>query len=144
MVSDDSKWRPALLVTISALGFLIAFVLAWMWPGTIRVGGRICLFVLAAFFVGIPILSRVADRHRIRRHIEDSGGRMLRVRALPFWKQDWTVRFAPTRFEVWYHDLLGNLHFARVRTSMARGLMWDQDDVVATGTPEHPAGVPPL
>jgi hypothetical protein len=69
-------------------------------------------------------LSRWAERSRIRKAVEAGGGRVLRLRRLPFWRQCWSRSpyQARPRYALEYADLLGRVRRGICRTSMLYGV----------------------
>jgi hypothetical protein len=85
---------------------------------------------LAGFFVGIPVLIRVADRSRIGDAVQEIGGQLIRVERMP---EDWWYQrgILGTKFEVVYVDLTGSTHRALCRTGFVQGVNWLEDTVVS-------------
>lgn len=87
------------------------------------------LWPLIAVVALIPLMRR-ASYTRIRRAIEGNGGRVLRIRRVPWWRQEvleavnlsWAWHGA--KYEVEFVDILGTEHYAICRSSLLHGVEW--------------------
>jgi hypothetical protein len=118
---------------LSALLFLICLIGAFVLPPSISFSKWLAVFGLGGFFVGIPLLMRLAHRSRIRDAVEQTGGTIIKIKKLPFWRQPFTPRytfFLGVRHEVLYVDLSGATHRALCNSGFFQGVAWLEDEVV--------------
>jgi hypothetical protein len=118
-------WSGLMLVCLSVVLF---------YPGTISTPRWLRTATWGLALSGLPLLLRCAERSRIRNAVERTGGRVVRLRRLPFWRQDWFERFLlkqwsyrGPKYEVEFVDVLGRSHRAICRTSLLRGVEWLED-----------------
>jgi len=89
---------------------------------------------LGSLIVGLPFLRRAAHRSRIRHAVQETGGHVIHIRRLPFWKQDYWVSAI---HEVRYADGAGVEHEAVCRSGFLYGVQWITVTLVDS-RPPHP------
>jgi hypothetical protein len=139
MSSRDENTSTGIAAALYGLAFLLALVGAlFLPPGFISaLFGSKWTFIapLFAVVIGVPVLLRLAQRDRIRKAVEESGGRMLKLKRLPFWRQSgWPCSYIPAIYgysswrgvvyEVEFLDPLGVTHRAICRSGFLRGVQW--------------------
>lgn len=117
---------------VCLIGALASPSLAWVprWFGV----------VLAALVVGLPFFSRAAHRSRIRHAVEAAGGRVIRIRRRPFWKQGYLYwsRLHRVEHDVQYVDPTGFVHEASCLSNFMFGVEWTSDSVVGSNSNPPP------
>jgi hypothetical protein len=89
MSSRNPDTSAAVMVTLFGATMLACLLGAFVLPPS-GSGYKALGIVLAALVIALPWLSRVVHRSRIRHAVEDIGGRVIHIRRLPFWKQDYS------------------------------------------------------
>ncbi len=141
MSRRDENTSTGVVLAAATLLVFAAFVGAWFLPpGVISTlfRGKWAAGVLAAALIGVPVLLRLAQRNRIQIAVEELGGRIVRLKRLPFWRQgDWRDTYTESLYgypwwrgvlyEVEFTDLLGAPHRAVCRSGFLRGVQWCQE-----------------
>ena len=80
--------------------------------------------LLVPSLIGLAAMLRLAERARIRKAVEAGGGRVLRLRRLPFWRQGWTLSLQRSRadYAIEYVGPMGAIRRGLCRTSMIHGV----------------------
>jgi len=132
-VNERENLGAGIYAALSALVMLLAFLGAFLSPLSTSVIKWIGIFALVSFFVGIPVLLRLAHRSRIRDAVGTIGGTVVRIQALRWRKQLFTGQYSfffGVRFEVEYIDLLGTTHRALCNSGYFQGVEWLEDVAV--------------
>ena len=131
MSNRNPDTSAAVMVTLFGATMLACLLGAFVLPSSGPVYKGLGI-VLAALVVALPWLNRVAHRSRIRRAVEEIGGRVIRIRRLPFWKQDYSYwsRRHRVKHEVRYVDSTGFYHEASCLSDFLFGVEWIADRVV--------------
>ena len=127
MSKRDPDLAAGVYVALVCATVLVCLVGALVLPNSISFSRWLGVFAVAGYFVGVPVLLRTAHRSRIREAVEEIGGRVARVRRLPFWKQPIyasTAFFYGVYYEVEYVDSAGVLRRAHCRSSFFPGVRW--------------------
>jgi hypothetical protein len=136
MSRRDENVSAGVLVALYAFVVLLALLGALFLPprliSTLFSSKPVMLAVLVAAVVGLPILMRLAHRSRIQDAIEEQGGRLLRLRRLPWWQQTWWSAdgykwWRDVKYEVEFLDLLGAPHHTICYSSFMRGVRWEKE-----------------
>ena len=90
---------------------------------------------LAGLVVGLPFLLRAAHRSRIRHAVQETGGNVIRIRRLPFWRQYYFLGKDRILHEVRYVDLTGAEHEAVCQSGFLHGVEWITNQVVDSRQP---------
>src|SRR5436190_15471584 len=113
-MSERENLGAGIYAALSAFVVLICLIGAFILPPSIVSSKWLGLAALVSFFVGIPVLLRLAHVSRIRDATAQIGGTALRIRRLPFWRQPYVIGryafFTPVRYKVEYVDLMGMTH----------------------------------
>ena len=129
-MGDRNVNSVAILVALWCALMLVCLMVVLLYPGNISFNGWLgALWPVIALICLMPLM-RMAARSRIQHAIEQHGGRVLRIRQLPFWRQEnleafhlsWAWRGA--KYEVEFVDLLGCQHRAICRSSLLHGVEW--------------------
>ena len=135
MNQRDPDLSAAVYVALSGGVMLLCLVGALLLPVSysiprwLRVGLGVGTLTL---IVGSPFFDRFAHRSRIRDAVRELGGTLVRIRRLPFWRQepDWVLPIAcRTKHRVDYMDLTGVTHRALCRSGWFHGVEWLEDNV---------------
>jgi len=132
-LSERENLGAGLYAALCAFLFLISLIGAFVLPPSIFSSKWLAIFALSGFFVGIPLLLRLAHRSRIRDAVGQIGGTIVAIRQLPFWRQPFRPKYAffpGVRYEVRYVDLRGATHRARCNSGFFQGVEWLEDVVV--------------
>jgi hypothetical protein len=129
---DQSAGVYAAIISAVTLFCLLG---ALALPPSITLNRWIGLAALAGLFLFLPFLGRLAHKSRIREAVGERGGRVLRVKRLPFWQQPLDAFYWGVRYQVDYVDLVAGLHRAVCRSSFFIGVRW-VTDVVVPASPE--------
>ncbi len=131
-MSERENLGAGIYAALSAFVVLICLIGAFVLPSSWFTGRWLGLMPLIGFFIGIPVLLRVAHRSRIREAVEKLGGTVVRIRRVPFWRQPYTkyAFFLGIRYHVDYVDLLGSMHRALCNSGFFQGVEWLDDAVV--------------
>jgi hypothetical protein len=92
---------------------------------------------LAGLIVGLPFLLRAAHRNRIRHVVQETGGNVIRIRRLPFWRQYYFLGKDRILHEVRYVDSAGVEHEAVCQSGFLHGVEWITDHLVDSN-PTYP------
>jgi hypothetical protein len=121
-------------VALISITTLVCLVGAFVLPGWISLNRWLGVFALVGFFIGIPILDRIAHTSRIREAVEELGGTVIGIKRLSFWKQDGYFRRLPVankiKFLVDFVGTDGLLHQAHCYSSWFYGVIWLDEVVV--------------
>jgi len=113
---------------------LLCLIGALVLPGSISFIRWLGLFGMIGIFLGAPVLDRLAHRSRIRDAVREIVGNVIRIRRLPFWRQDdpgWLLPIARRiKYRVDYRDAEGSLHRALCRSGWFHGVEWLEDAAV--------------
>jgi hypothetical protein len=91
---------------------------------------------LAGLIVGLPFFLRAAHRSRIRHAVQETGGNVIRIWRLPFWKQDSLLgRDRMILHEVRYVDSAGVEREAVCRSGFLHGVEWITNRIVDSRLP---------
>lgn len=133
-MSQRENLGAGIYAALSALVILVCLIGALVLPPSLFTSKWPGVVALVGFFIGIPVLQRLAHRSRIREAVRTMGGTVVRIRQLPFWHQlSKYAFFLGVRFEVEYVDLLGFTHRARCNSGFFQGVVWLEDAVVESG-----------
>jgi hypothetical protein len=135
-MSERENLATSIYAALSAFVVLICLIGAFVLPPSLFNGKWLGVVPLVAFFVGVPLLLRLAHRSRIRDAVQELGGTVRRIKKLPFWKQSY-VRysfFLGVRFSVEYVDLTGTTHHALCKSGFFQGVQWLEDNAVGEPT----------
>lgn len=123
--TDQKPDDVGVMVVLFSATMLVCLIGAFVLPSSSYKGLGI---ILAGLVVALPFLLRAAHRSRIRHAVEEIGGRVIRIRRLPFWKQDYFL-FGKDRIkhDVEYVDSVGFLHKAVCRSGFLHGVEWVSD-----------------
>lgn len=132
-MSERENLGAGIYAALVAGLFLLCLVGAFVLPPSVVSGKWLGAFALAGFLIGVPVLLRLAHRSRIREAVEKTGGTVLRMKKLPFWKQSHPRYsfFLGDQFEVRYVDLFGASHRALCTSGFFQGVEWRADEVIA-------------
>lgn len=132
-MSERENLAAGIYAALIAGLVLLCLAGALVLPPSVFSGKWLGVFAIVALVIGVPWLLRLAHRSRIREAVERNGGRVVRIRRLPFWDQDYHKYsfFLGLRYEVRYVDLLGTSHHAICRSGFFRGVDWVADEVSA-------------
>jgi hypothetical protein len=134
IVNERENFGAGIYAALSALLIFICLIGAFVLPPSLFHGKWPAVFVLVAFFVGIPVLLRLAHRSRIRNAVHELGGTALKIKKLPFWRQPLSTGkyafFFGERHEVRYVDLFGATHRAVCNSGFFQGVEWLEDTIV--------------
>lgn len=120
----------AIMIALWCALMLVCLMVVLLYPRQISFGRWAgAIWPLVAIVILIPLM-RLAARNRIRHAVEQRGGRVLRMRRLPWWRQEileglnlgWAWR--GPKYEVEFMDLLGIEHRAICRSSLLHGVEW--------------------
>ena len=119
------------MIGLYAAALAICVGLAFLLPGNFFTSRWFDLLPILAL-LGLPPMVRRAERSRIRAAVEGEGGRIVRLKRLPFWKQELWRRLSfgyqwgwpGPKYEVEFVDLLGRNHHGLCRSSFYRGITW--------------------
>jgi len=132
-MSERENLGAGIYAALSAFLLLICFLGAFLLPPALTGGKWLGIFALVGYFAGVPLLLRLAHRSRIRDAVAKSGGRVLCIKQLPFWRQRYSrhIFFLGTRYRVDYVDLFGATHRALCNSGFFQGVQWLDDAVIA-------------
>ncbi len=133
MTSDRENLGAGIYAALTALLVLICLIGAFVLPPSLFVTKWVAALALGGFFIGVPVLLRLAHRSRIREAVGRIGGTVIRIKKLPFWQQPFCARhafFLGVQFTVEYIDLLGTTHRAQCNSGFFQGVEWLTDAVV--------------
>src|SRR5213593_3824778 len=120
MSRRDPDLAAGVYVALISGTMLLSLIGALVLPGSISFLRWLGLFALLGIFLGAPVLDRLAHRSRIRDAVQEMGGKVIRIRRLPFWRQDDPGWFLPIarriKCRVDYTDAAGSLHRALCRS----------------------------
>jgi len=133
-MSERENLGAGIYAALCAFVVFLCLLGAFVLPPSIIASKWLGIFALAGFFVGLPLLLRIAHRSRIRDAVAKAGGTVLRIKKLPFWRQRYSkyIFFLGTQFQVDYVDLLGVTHRALCNSGFFQGVEWLDDVVVIT------------
>lgn len=120
----------------AALGTLVALfclIGAFVLPPSLVNGKWLGMVALVGFFVGMPLLLRLAHRSRIRDAVQNLGGTVLTIKRLPFWDQP-HIKYSfylGTRHRVDYVDSTGITHRALCNSGFFQGVVWLEDTLLS-------------
>ncbi len=131
-MSDREKLGAGIYAGLSAFLVLICLIGAFLLPPSFLAAKWPAVLAATGFFIGIPVLLRLAHRSRIREAVGKIGGTVIRIKKLPFWQQPYTRHafFRGVRFTVEYIDLLGTNHRALCNSGFFQGVEWLEDAVI--------------
>ena len=134
-MSDRENFGAGIYAGIIGFVFLVCLVGAFVLPPSVVESKWLGVPALAGFFVGVPLLLRLAHRSRIRDAVERVGGAVVRIKKLPFWDQPYSrYSFFPgIRYRVDYVDTMGATHRALCNSGFFQGVEWLEDSVVIEG-----------
>jgi hypothetical protein len=141
IMSERENLGAGIYAALSALVVLICLIGALALPSSLFASKWLGVVALVGFFIGLPVLKRLAHRSRIRDAVGDIGGTVVRIKRLPFWHQPISPKysfFLGVRFEVEYVDLLGATHRALCNSGFFQGVVWLEDAVVEDQSPLAP------
>ena len=135
MSRRDENVSAGVLVALYGLAVLLSLLGAFFLPPAVIskiFTSKAMAAVLVAAVIGLPVLMRLAHRSRIRNAVEEQGGRLLRLRRLPFWQQTWWSAYGykwwrDVKYEVEFVDLLGAPHHTLCYSSLMRGVRWEEE-----------------
>jgi len=133
MMSDREDLGAGVYAGLSALLVLMCLIGALVLPPSFFAAKWFGVLALVGFFIGIPVLLRLAHRGRIREAVGKIGGTVIRIKKLPFWQQPFATKYAffrGVRFTVEYVDLLDTTHRALCNSGFFQGVEWLADAVV--------------
>ena len=133
MMSDRENLGAGIYAALSALLVLMCLIGALVLPPSLFAAQWFGVLALAGFFIGIPVLLRLAHRSRIREAVDKIGGTVIRIKKLPFWQQPFANKYAfflGARFTVEYVDFMGTTHQALCNSGFFQGVEWLADAVV--------------
>lgn len=93
IVNERENLGAGVYAALSALVMLLALLGAFLLPLSTSAIKWIGIFALVGFFVGIPILMRLAHRSRIRDAVGTLGGTVVRIKPLPWRQQPFTGQY---------------------------------------------------
>jgi len=130
MSTRDPDSSAAVMIALFAATMLACLIGAFVLPPS-GAGYKVPGIILAALVLALPWLNRAAHRSRIRRAVSEMGGVVVRIRRLPFWKQDyyWS-RLRRVKHEVRYVDPAGFYHEACCLSDFLFGVEWIADRLV--------------
>ena len=131
-MSERENLGAGIYAALSAFVVLACLIGAFVLPPSLVNGKWLGVVALVGFFVGIPVLLRLAHHSRIRDAVERLGGTVLCIKKLPFWDQPYTRYsfFLGIRYRVEYVDLMGTTHWALCKSGFFQGVEWLEDSVV--------------
>ena len=131
-MSERENLGAGIYAALSALVVLICLIGAFVLPSSWFTARWLGFIPLIGFFIGMPVLVRVAHRSRIRDAVGKLGGTVVSIRRLPFWRQPYTkyAFFLGIRYQVVYVDLLGSTHRALCNSGFFQGVDWLEDMLV--------------
>jgi hypothetical protein len=136
MMSDRENLGAGIYAALTALLVMVCLVGALVLPPSFFSAKWFAILALVGFFLGIPVLVRLAHRSRIREAVGKIGGTVIRIKRLPFWKQPFATKYAfflGVQYAVEYIDLLGATHQALCNSGYFQGVEWLADSVVEGG-----------
>ena len=135
-MSERENLGAGIYAALSALVVLLCLIGAFVLPPSMLGGKWLGIIALISYFVGIPILLRMAHRSRIREAVAQIGGSVVIIKRRSFRRQPYAFSryafFRPVRYRVEYTDLLGATHDALCNSGLFQGVEWLEDVVVET------------
>lgn len=135
MSSRNPDTSSGVMIALFSATMLICLIVALALPPS-NAWNRWLGTALAALIAGLPFLLRTAHRSRIRHAVQDARGKVLRIRRLPFWKQDYFLGRDRIIHEVRYVDVNGVEHEAVCRSGFLCGVEWIADHCVDSSLPQ--------
>jgi len=132
MSQRDPDAAAGIYVVLISGTIIVCLLGAFVLPASISFNKWLGIFGLVGFFIGYPVLNRLAHRSRIREAVQEMGGTVIKIQRLPFWRQDsfFGRSFVkPVKHKVDYKDTLELLHHALCKSSWFYGVEW-LDDVI--------------
>jgi hypothetical protein len=131
-MSERENLGAGIYAALSAFLVLGCLIGAFVLPPSLVSGKWLGIIALFGFFIGIPLLLRLANRSRIQNAVEGIGGTVLRIRKLSFWDQPYARYsfFLGIRYRVDYLDRMGAKHQAICNSGLFQGVEWQEDAMV--------------